>query len=197
MSINIIIPVRSPAEGKSRLAGVLDAGGRAAIVEQMFLHVLEAALGLGDAAHCHVVSSSSLLLERARQRGANGIHETVSGLNPALTEAASRLEPDRPVMALHADLPLLEADDLACMIEALSRADVVTASDHAGLGTNALLLRRPNIIPFAFGVGSLARHQALAGSAGLRCVQVSRRGLSTDIDEPADLARFQRLQAAA
>lgn len=197
MSINIIIPIRSLEEGKSRLAGVLDAGGRAAIVERMFRKVLDAALGLGEPARCHVVSGSPLLLELARQRGATAIREAGCGLNPALTEAASQMEPDLPVMALHADLPLLETSDLAAMADALSLAEVVAASDHAGLGTNALLLSRPGLIPYAFGIGSLARHQALAENAGLRFVRIDRPGLSTDIDEPADLALLHRLDAAA
>ena len=197
MSINIIIPVRSPEEGKSRLSGVLDAGGRAAIVEQMFRKVLDAALALGEPARCHVVSGSPLLLELARQKGATPIRETVRGLNPALTAAVSHMEPDLPVMALHADLPLLETNDLTAMAEALSRAEVVAASDHAGLGTNALLLSRPGLIPYAFGVESLARHLALAERAGLRFARIDRAGLSTDIDEPVDLVRLHSLQAVA
>ena len=188
MTINIIIPVRSLEEGKSRLAGVLDAPARAALVERMFNHVLRAALDFAGPQYCHVVSRSPALLDLAKASGANVICETDYGLNQCLTQSTGNVAPDLPVLVLHADLPLLEVSDLAAMAEALTHAEVIAAGDRAGRGTNALLLRRPGLIPYAFGEDSLMRHRSLAQDARLRFTQITRTGLSTDIDEPADLA---------
>ena len=188
MTINVVIPVRSLEEGKSRLAGILDARARAALVERMFGHVLSVALDFAGHQHCHVVSRSSALLDLAKARGANIICEADYGLNQCLAQATGVISPDFPVLVAHADLPFLKVADLVAMADALTKADVVAASDDAGCGTNALLLRRPGLIPYAFGEDSLMRHRALAESGGLRFAHISRSGLSRDIDEPADLA---------
>jgi 2-phospho-L-lactate guanylyltransferase (CobY/MobA/RfbA family) len=67
---------------------------------------------------------------------------------------------------------------------------VIAAADHTGGGTNALCLRKPGLIAYAFGQDSLAQHRALAGQGGHRFKVVRRPGLSADLDEPADLARL-------
>lgn len=188
MNINIIIPIRPSEEGKSRLAGAMNPDARALLIERMFRHVLIVALDFAGPTRCHVVSRSPLFLGLAKKSGANLVHETGFGLNESLTEAASGVSPDLPVLAMHADLPFLTAGNLADLARTLRDADVIAASDHAGLGTNALLLRRPGLIPYAFGENSLARHRALAESNGLRFAQVTSPGLAMDIDEPADLA---------
>lgn len=78
------------------------------------------------------------------------------------------------------------------MAETLDTADVVAATDRAGIGTNALLLRRPALIDYAFGADSLALHHARATANGLRFAVVRREGLSADLDEPHDLALLGR-----
>jgi 2-phospho-L-lactate/phosphoenolpyruvate guanylyltransferase len=188
MTCEIVIPVQPPAEGKSRLVPVLDAPARAALVERMFRHVLAVAVASVPAAQVRVVSRSPALLNLAEASGALAVHEQSRGLNPALEQASALCDPVLPLIALSADLPLLDPADIASMIAALERADVIAATDRAGGGTNALLLRRPGLITYAFGDGSLARHRAFAEQAGHRFEVVQRPGLSSDIDEPADLA---------
>ncbi|MBN8839629.1 MAG: 2-phospho-L-lactate guanylyltransferase, partial [Sphingomonadales bacterium] len=153
--------MRPPGEGKSRLAPALAPAARAMLVERMFRHVLHVATQV--TAQCYVVSRSAFLRDLAVAAGAHAVAETGIGLNKALAEASALVDPDLPVLALSADLPLLTASDLA----ALGGADVIAATDRAGTGTNALLLRRPGLIDYAFGEGSLARHRANAVAAGL------------------------------
>lgn len=187
MNCQIVIPVQPPEEGKSRLAAVLDAPERAALVERMFRHVLAVAVCSVPAAQVRVVSRSPLLLDIAEASGALAVQEQSSGLNRALEQAAALCNPNLPLLALSADLPLLDPADIAAMITALGQADVIAASDCAGSGTNGLLLRRAGMIAYAFGEGSLDRHRALAERGGHRFGSVRRPGLSSDIDEPADL----------
>lgn len=188
MTCQIIIPVQPPEEGKSRLAPVLDAPARAALVERMFRHVLTVALGSVPAARVGVVSRSTDLRAIAEANGAVPVEELGRGLNAALEQAAAQCDLDLPILALSADLPLLNPTDIAALVGALDHADVIAAADCSGSGTNALLLHRPGLIAFAFGEGSLARHRALAEQADLRFAVVQCRGLASDIDEPADLA---------
>lgn len=179
--MRIVVPMRPLAEAKSRLGAALAPSARAALAKGMFQHVLQVAQGL---APTYVVSRDPALLALAAQP----VRETGRGLNPALEQVAGQLDGAEPVLALSADLPLLAPQDLEAMAALLSQADVVAAPDRAGTGTNALLLARPGLIPYAFGKDSLAAHRAAAQARGLRFALCERAGLASDIDRPEDLA---------
>jgi 2-phospho-L-lactate guanylyltransferase len=68
---------------------------------------------------------------------------------------------------------------------------VVLAPDRAGTGTNALLLRPPRSMPFAFGAGSYARHLMLAREHGVAVATYRAAGTAFDVDRPADLAELR------
>lgn len=181
MTLRIVVPMRPLSEAKSRLGAALSPAARAALARGMFEHVIDVAQSL---APTFVVSRDLGLLARAM----HPVHETGHGLNPALEQAVAQLDGTGPVLALSADLPLLGRADLEAMVAMLDQADVIAAPDRAGTGTNALLLSRPGLIPYAFGEGSLAAHRAGAGQADLRFAQCDRPGLASDIDRPEDLA---------
>ena len=190
MTPRILLPVRPFAEGKTRLAAVLSAAEREALNQRFFEHVLGVASEVGD---CHVISRSEAVLEAARAAGARAIMETGDGLNDALAQASGVVAAlaDTPVMALSCDLPFLTVDDLTALIAAGKDSDVVAACDTEGHGTNALLLRRPGLIPFRYGMHSIAAHRAEAEGVGLRFAIVTRQGLGEDIDTPDQLAAMR------
>lgn len=191
MDCFIVIPVRSPHEGKTRLASVLPPAMRAELVERMFRHVLGVASAAVGSGNCLVVSRSPTLLALACEAGAQPLVDEGRGLNPALEQAARSAPRRSPLLALCGDLPLLGTIDVEAMVSTLRDADVVAATDTAESGTNALLMRRPQLLPYGFGESSLARHRSAAVQRELRFAALSRPGLSTDIDHPADLARWQ------
>jgi 2-phospho-L-lactate guanylyltransferase len=186
----ILLPVRPFAEGKTRLAAVLSVAEREALNRRFFEHVLGVASQVGD---CHVISRSEAVLEAARAAGARAIMETGDDLNGALAQASAVVGAlaDGPVIALSCDLPFLTVDDLAALIAAGEDSDVVAACDTEGRGTNALLLRRAGLIPFRYGVDSIAAHRTEAAQAGLRFTVVARPGLGEDIDTPDQLAAMR------
>lgn len=192
----VVIAVRPPGEGKTRLASALDPLARAALIERMFRHVLLVALEAVSPARCHVVSRSARLLELAAAAGATPIRELEFGLNAALTQAGTLLAGNGPILALSADLPLLQCEDIRAMADALQKSDVIAATDCAGTGTNALLLREAGLIPYAFGKDSLGRHRTLSEQRSLRFAVIRRPGLSGDIDEPADLVLLPPAKSA-
>ena len=59
-------------------------------------------------------------------------------------------------------------------------------TDRHGTGTNALGLRPPDVIGFAFGPDSRAAHRGRAETAGARYVEVDGP-LAVDLDTPDDL----------
>ena len=195
----IVIPVRSLADGKRRLAPVLGPEERAGLVRRMFLRTLEAAIEAGPPVL--VVSPDPAVLTLARDRGATGLEEPRPvELNHAL-ELAAREAATRGATALlvvSADLPDLEAADLRAMLPpptaptAPSDAVVRIAPDEAGLGTNALYVRPPGFLAFEYGETSCRRHVEQARARGARVERVERPGLRFDLDTPDDLERHER-----
>ena len=158
---------------KSRLSDVLDAAGRDALARQMLEHVLSTlrVAGLADVA-----------VARADESG---------DLNADVTAAARRVQEQgaRELLLVMADLPYLAASDIAAMIEAGRTSAVVIAEAKDG-GTNALLLRPPTVLQFAFTTArpSAQFHADHARNVGIEPVFVRRAGLARDIDTPDDLA---------
>jgi len=190
MSCFVVMAVRPVDEGKSRLSTVLDAEQRQLININMFRHVFRTAREVFPAGNIIVISRSEALLAEARASGAVGQKESGSGLNAALAEG-SHIAVERgatSLLTLSSDLPFLEAEDIRTLIEA--EGDVVIATDRPGIGTNALLLRRPFAMPYRYGGESLAAHKQAAAEAGLTIAVVERPGLARDIDTPADLEEY-------
>lgn len=181
MTLSVIVPIKPFGEGKTRLSGVMDAAARARLAERMFRHVVGIA---GIVGQTTVVGQHMPVLHRDERF----VADAGEGLNAALDQAALTVRTDTPVLVLFADLPLLCRDDLLEMSALLGQADVIAAADRHERGTNALLLARPGLIPYAFGTDSLARHRDLAKARALRFASVRRPGLATDIDTPADLS---------
>lgn len=170
-----VVPMKAMDLAKSRLAGVLDAGGRQALARQMLDHVLET-LRKAGIGHIHVASGDA---------GGKG------DLNADVATAARLVENEgaTQLLLVTADLPYLCAEDIAAMIEMGHENAVVIAEAKDG-GTNALLLRPPTILDFAFATHqpSAGLHAERARASGVEPAFVRRPGLARDIDTPADLA---------
>jgi 2-phospho-L-lactate guanylyltransferase len=189
MNLWLLVPVKPFDEGKSRLAGVLPADARAALSQAMLARVLDRAQASGVLAGVLVVSRDPHVLTYARKAGVNIVHETGHDLNEALTEASEQAVKlgAEAVLVLPADLPLLTTEDVR-QLTALGQAAtgiVITRSPDGG--TNALLLRPPGVIEFAFGPGSFERHRQAAQLAGAACQVFASPTLALDVDWPEDL----------
>lgn len=191
MTVNIVVPVRALATGKSRLAEVLTPAERARLIERMLRHVLQCASEAAPG-RCYLVSADPALLDLANALGVHAIREAEPGQNAALQQVCNELNVSMPVMALSADLPHLATGDLHGLIDELTRADVIAAPDKIGTGTNALLLARPGLIPFCFGKNSHSRHQQKAEQGNLRFLSYKSSGLAFDVDTPADILNISQ-----
>jgi 2-phospho-L-lactate guanylyltransferase len=86
-----------------------------------------------------------------------------------------------------ADLPLLEAQDVEELTDALADHDVVLVRDHLGRHTNAIAIAPPTAIKTCFGrEDSFAEHCAAARAAGLRVAILENDRIAFDVDGPAD-----------
>jgi 2-phospho-L-lactate guanylyltransferase (CobY/MobA/RfbA family) len=107
----------------------------------------------------------------------------------ALADVASRGA--LAALVLMADLPRVQAGDVATLLAALEGHDVVLVRDHLGQHTNALALASPTAMSTCFGrPDSFAAHQEAAQAAGLRVAVVENERLAFDVDVPADHRRI-------
>jgi 2-phospho-L-lactate/phosphoenolpyruvate guanylyltransferase len=192
-----VVPVKDLAGTKSRLAPVLNPGARAGLTLYMMGRVVRALreAGVGDVC---VVSPDPVVLNEALGRDAVPLLQRSQGLNPALEEGRARaLAADAStLLVLPADLPLLEAGDVRAVLEAAGeRPGVVLSPDGARSGTNGLLSRPPDALPFLFGPDSFEAHLRAARGRGLDPRICERPHLAFDLDTAGDLARLKQTGA--
>jgi 2-phospho-L-lactate guanylyltransferase len=181
-----LIPAKSFARSKGRLASLLSEAERAALSAALLSRTVQIASRAFPGHPVVVVATDHEVADAALSAGASrAITPRAQGLNPQLAEAAAQLPAGDDLLVLHADLPLLMTADLTTL--AATPGPVVIAPDHRGEGTNALLLRAAHRF-FAFGPGSCARHQAEAETRGLATVLLPRPGLARDLDDADDWA---------
>ena len=191
--VSVVVPVKDLLGTKSRLAPILDPGARAGLTLYMMGHVL-AAIGEAGVEDVCVVSPDRIVLNEAQRRGATPLLQESRGLNPALEEGRRRaLEiGSSTLLVFPADLPLLGADDVLAVLRASEGKSVVVSPDGARSGTNALLTRPPDAMPFAFGPDSFEAHLEAARSRGLEARVCERPHLAFDLDTAGELAHLKK-----
>ncbi|ABQ66781.1 conserved hypothetical protein [Rhizorhabdus wittichii RW1] len=192
MDTHLVLAVRPPEEGKSRLAATIDSDQRSALNYKMFRHVLKIGSELFPPGQIILVSRSAALRDEVAALGGHALEESGDDLNAALEQGAAFAmgHGAGSLLSLSSDLPSLTVDDVRAMLDA--PAPVAIATDRLRTGTNALRMRPAGAIPFRYGVDSLAAHLAAATAAKLEAVVIERPGLAGDIDTPADLAEWRR-----
>ncbi len=194
-----LVPIKALTAAKSRLAAALDPAARAALTLRALGNVLAALDTPGIAARV-VVTPDEAVLRAAGAAGAIGLRQDGEGLNEGLAQgrAWAVAAGAEALLIVLGDLPLLARADVGAILDLADRPGVaVFAPDRHGAGTNALLLRPPDALPFAFGVGSLARHRAAAATRGLLPRWYDAPGTALDLDTPADLAALDAILTTA
>jgi 2-phospho-L-lactate guanylyltransferase len=189
-----VVPVKSLETAKSRLSTTLSAEERARLVETLLRRVLRALADSGSIAQSAVVSPDPRALAIAAAAGAAALPQAGTGLNEALEQARTWAVAGGAdtLLVLLGDLPLLEGADIAAMAEIAAdpvwgAPVVVLAPDRHRRGTNALLLRPPDTLPFHFGYDSYAKHVDEARAGGVELMIYRSPGTEFDLDTPGDL----------
>ena len=193
--IAAIIPAGTLEGAKTRLGGTLDAEERQDLAERLLTRTVLAALAAEGIDDVLVVSPDREVLRHAAILGARTLRQRSVGLNAGLDEG--RLDVlaggAEAILVLPIDLPFVTTEAVAAVLGPLGAvgavgavADVVLVADRHGNGTNALVLRPPDAIAFAFGPGSRHAHRAAADAVGARYVEVEGP-LAFDLDTPDDL----------
>ena len=185
MSVVAVVPVRRPAMGKSRLAGVLSPGRRSALVHSMLSRVLQALRAARRIDRIVVVTPDEELTLPA---DVEVLHDHGVGLNAAVSLACQQLASRHTaLLVVAADAPQVTAHEIDRLVERAAAEDVLVVPDRHGVGTNALWLRLPTRLLPQYGEGSAEAHLETARRLGLRAARLQVPGLSHDVDVPDDL----------
>ena len=198
LGICAVIPVKPFRRAKSRLSPVISKPIRAALARALLSRTLDVLASCNLPLAACVVSRDMTALDLARRQGATALAESESGLNAALNQARewALARGAQAVLVLPADLPRLTSGDIMTMLDLVREPRcVVIAPDARGEGTNALLLRPPDALNFAFGPQSFYEHCAQAETSQLALHIYRSSTVALDLDTPADWKRVAALDA--
>jgi 2-phospho-L-lactate guanylyltransferase len=184
----VLVPVKSFADAKVRLAPALAPADRARLAREMAAAVVLASAPLPVA----VVCDDREVATWARRLGALVVWEPGRGLNGAVEAGVEQLGRAgvRRVVVAHGDLP--HAAGLAALAGEAGETGVLLVSDRRRDGTNVASIPTGAGFRFSYGPGSFARHQAEAARLGLAVTVVDNPLLAFDVDVPDDLDALSR-----
>ena len=192
MTSTALVPFRSFAGGKSRLAPFLGPDDRASLCRAMLRRTMRVVSGFDRVI---VVSDDPEVAEMAELRDPRVsffMPQVAGDLNAALNDALARADADHVKAVVPVDLVLLGRADLDALVDGL-RADtrIAVVSDRHQAGTNLLLLP-PGVqkFGFSFGAGSFARHVAEALRLGCTPRRIEQGAAAFDLDTGQDLADY-------
>jgi 2-phospho-L-lactate guanylyltransferase len=180
----VLLPVKPPGVGKSRLTG-LEGVDRRELATAFALDTVSACLGTPGVARVMVTTDDAAFAATVGSLGADAVPDGAVGLNAALREAAAvarRRWPGLVPVALLADLPALRPADLALALEEVGRRSGASFVIDAH-GTGTTLYSSPGDFDPRFGADSAAAHLA----AGAVPVAGGLSTLRHDVDDVDDL----------
>ena len=181
----VILPVKPPARGKSRLSEVADPVRRR-LAEAFALDTAEACLAASAVGAVLVVTDDAGFSSELTSLGCVAIPDGVSDdLNGTLVQAAAeatRRWPDLVPVALTGELPALRPADLDAALSSVPAGRPAYVSDAEGVGTTLYTAAAGEFAP-RFGDGSRAAHD----EAGVVPVDGDLRSLRRDVDALDDL----------
>nr|WP_200834748.1 2-phospho-L-lactate guanylyltransferase [Amycolatopsis alkalitolerans] len=184
MPVDLIVPMKPPRLGKSRLRGAVDDARHAELVLALASDTIAAASEV--VRRVLVVAADPRAVRELAGFGAEIVGEDGPGdLNAALRQGEAHLRADDPgaiLGALQADLPALRPEDLEAALAASAGRRAFVA-DWERTGTTLLLSAPGAALAPRFGPGS-ARAHARTGAIALGLTAPSLR---RDVDTAADL----------
>jgi len=221
MDVWTILPVKSLAESKGRLARLFSPGERAQLMRSLLDHVLATIQDVPRITKTLVISRDPEVWRLAQTYGALVVEETMPySLNSAVEHAYGFAAENgaSAVLILPADLPFVTTADINLILDAGlgdshgNGAGGMTAvefapsltqpanpqqpvmaicSDRRDSGTNGLLLRPTLDFKFHYGVNSYNEHIKEAVERNFLVRLVNAAGLQFDLDTEEDWQIFQ------
>jgi 2-phospho-L-lactate/phosphoenolpyruvate guanylyltransferase len=189
----ILIPVKSLANAKQRLAAVLDQPTRTLLAQAMLFDVLETLGAWVGRPEVSIVTSDPFALELARRFEFQVIPDNTNRSETDAIEMATRFCESRGVdstLVIPADIPLIQVCEVERILEVAPDQGSVLVPAADQRGTNAAWRRPAGLFPLRFGNDSFKPHLKAARATQKPCVVLSLPGIALDIDNPSDLRQL-------
>jgi 2-phospho-L-lactate guanylyltransferase len=189
----ILVPVKSLAHAKQRLASLLDQPTRTKLAQAMLFDVLETLRAWINRPEVGIVTSDPFAIELARQFEFQIIPDHANRSETDAIEMATEFCQSRGVdstLVVPSDIPLISAFELEQILQAAPVEGSVLVPAADGRGTNAAWRRPAGLFPLCFGNDSFKPHLSAARATQKPCVVLSLPGIALDVDNPADLRQL-------
>lgn len=189
----ILVPVKNLSAAKQRLAAVLDQPARTELAQAMLHDVVATLAAWPRRPACALVTSDPFAIELAQQYDFEIIPDPANPGETGAIEMATSICVSRGLdstLVIPADIPLIQASELAQILEHAPREGSVLAPAADGRGTNAAFRRPANLFPLRFGNDSFKPHLAAAQATGEPCIVLQLPGIAIDVDNPEDLQQL-------
>jgi len=190
---SVLIPMKIPSEGKSRLADVLDGPSRKSLIISLLERVLEASMN-SSSRDVYVIGGGYEVADICGRVGANWLNSDSGNLNFDVSAGIAEItQAGNGTIYLPGDLPFVTSDDIDSVINRSENGDlaVLVASESDG-GTNCVLFPyQTKLIPL-LGLDSYRKHYEYAVDHGILFESIRPAGLLIDLDTEDDLKKCQR-----
>lgn len=190
---SVLIPMKIPSEGKSRLADVLDGSSRKSLIISLLERVLEASMN-SSSCDVYVIGGGLEVADICRQIGAYWLNSDSGDLNLDVSAGIAEItQTGKGTIYLPGDLPFVTSEDINSVIDRSENGNfaVLVESESDG-GTNCVLFPyQTKLIPL-LGSDSYKRHCGYAVNHGILFESISPAGLLIDLDTVDDLKKCQR-----
>lgn len=186
----VVVPVKQFHLAKQRLSTVLSSDERAYLAKMLLHDVLRSVTNCPKTTQTVIVSRDPAAEEIAHAFGCVFLPETASDLSTAVSQGAAYAKEHGATSfaMLPADVPRVSSAEVTALLSSGPKLSGITiVSDRHGTGTNGIVVRPINLMPFSFGESSYQIHCRRAQDLGVSVAQLKLAGLSLDIDTPSDL----------
>ena len=186
----LLIPVKTLATAKQRLADVLAQPQRSQLAEAMLRDVMIAATGVIDRIDVALVTGDARARELADEFGFGVIDDTRNESETAAIEMATAWCEARgydTTIVVPGDIPLITSEELHRVLDAAPEEGAVFVPAYDRRGSNCILRRPAAIIPLRFGNDSFLPHCEAMRQTGRELVILEMPGIGLDIDNPHEL----------
>ena len=192
--VHIIVPIKTVARAKSRLATHFPQEMRQILARCMSEHVLTELAHVKEVTRVIVATSDPVATELSNKLGFSVLRDQnpSDGLNRVIDDAVQIAieEGARDIGVVMADLPCFDRDDFSELLRghlAGPQNHVTLVTDRHANGTNIRLSRPGNLVNGRYGPGSFDRHRRAASDAGALVSVVNEPALMLDVDCFSDL----------
>jgi 2-phospho-L-lactate guanylyltransferase len=191
----LLIPFKSLATAKQRLAPALNAQQRSQFAEAMLRDVLNAAAGVMSRIDVALVTGDRRAQAMAREFGFTIIEDERNESETAAIQMATGWSEQQgfdTTIVIPADIPLIMTDELNRVLRSAPLEGAVFVPAYDRRGSNCILRRPASLIPLRFGNDSFLPHCEAMKCTGKELVIFESPGIGLDVDNPLELELLVR-----